>query len=52
MSAACPASPNTGDGAVAVWSPTILGVLAIEAALILAALALAFYLPSRKRDFV
>jgi ABC-type transport system involved in multi-copper enzyme maturation permease subunit len=40
------------DSAIAVWSPTILGVLSIEGALILVSLALAFYLPSRKRDIV
>ncbi len=40
------------DGDVAVWSPAILTVLAIEVAVILAALALAIYLPSRRKDSV
>lgn len=40
------------QGAVAVWSPTILAVLGVELAVILLSLALAFYLPSRKKDFV
>jgi hypothetical protein len=38
--------------AVATWSPEILSLLAIEGAWILAALALAFWLPTRRRDFV
>lgn len=37
---------------VAVWSPTVLTVLAVEFALIVLTLALTFYLQSRKRDFI
>jgi ABC-2 type transport system permease protein len=40
------------DGPVAVWSPAILITLAIEAAVIVLSLALAFYIQSRKKDFV
>ncbi len=36
--------------AVATWTPEILTVLAVEVALILLSLALAFYVPSRRRD--
>ena len=39
------------EGDMAVWSPEILIVLAAELAVILRSLALAFYLPSRRRDF-
>lgn len=42
---------RTGD-AVATWSPEILTLLAIEATWIVAALTLAFWLPTRRRDFV
>jgi ABC-type transport system involved in multi-copper enzyme maturation permease subunit len=38
--------------AEATWSPAILTVLAVEAVAILLALGLAFYLPSRRKDFV
>jgi len=38
--------------AVAVWSPAFFTILAIELALILASLALAFYIPARNRDFI
>ena len=38
--------------AAATWSPAILTVLAVEAAWIAAALALALYLPSRRKDLV
>ncbi len=38
--------------AVATWTPEILTVLAVEVALILLALALAFTLPSRRKDAV
>jgi hypothetical protein len=38
--------------AAATWSPQILTVLAVELALILLSLALAFYLPSRRKDSV
>lgn len=47
--------PGVADhrqGAVAVWSPEILTVLAIEGAAILLSLALALAIPSRKKDFV
>ena len=39
-------------GAEAVFSSTTLVLLAAEVALIVLALALALYLPSRQRDFV
>lgn len=39
-------------GEFAVWSPTILAVLAIEIAVIALALGLALWFPSRKKDFV
>ncbi|HEX7705453.1 MAG TPA: ABC-2 transporter permease [Thermoanaerobaculia bacterium] len=38
------------DEAVATWSPAILTLLTAEIALILLSVALAIYLPSRKRD--
>ena len=38
--------------AVATWSPAILTVLCIEVAMIMLTLALAFYIPSRKKDFL
>ena len=47
-----PGVAEYNHGAVAVWSPTVLAILAIEGAVIFAALALATYLPSRRRDFV
>lgn len=39
-------------GPVAVWSPAILTTLAIEVAVIALSLSLAFYVQSRKKDFV
>lgn len=39
-------------GAVPVWTPTVLAVIATEAAVSIVAIALAFYLPSRKKDFI
>jgi len=42
---------RTGD-AVATWSPEILTLLALEGVWILAALALAVWLPTRRRDIV
>lgn len=36
--------------AVATWSPEVLAVLAFELVVILVSLALAFYVPSRRRD--
>ena len=47
-----PGVAAANGGAVAVWTPTILALLAIEAAVVLLALGLAFYLPSRQSDFV
>jgi hypothetical protein len=40
------------NDAAATWGPAILTVLAVEAAWIALALALAFYLPSRRKDLV
>jgi ABC-2 type transport system permease protein len=40
------------DGPVAVWSPTILAILGIQAAVIALSLGAAFYLQSRKKDFI
>jgi ABC-2 type transport system permease protein len=37
---------------VAIWSPTMISVLAIEIAVIVAALGLTFYLQSKKTDFI
>jgi ABC-2 type transport system permease protein len=37
---------------VAIWSPTIVSILAIEIATIVVALSLTFYLQSRKTDFI
>jgi ABC-2 type transport system permease protein len=37
---------------VAIWSPTMMSVLSIEIATIVVALALTFYLQSRKTDFI
>ena len=45
------ASERLGDAA-ASWSPTVLAILAAELAVILLSLSLAFYIPSRKKDFV
>jgi ABC-type transport system involved in multi-copper enzyme maturation permease subunit len=47
-----PGVAGRAQDAVATWSPTILVLLGIEIVLILASLALALFLPSRKRDFV
>jgi hypothetical protein len=47
-----PSVLGTADDAVASWSPTILILLAAEIVVILLSLALAIYLPSRKRDFI
>ena len=44
-------SDRSGEAA-ATWSPALLAVLGGELALIALALGLAFYLPSRRRDFV
>ena len=43
-------SDRSGEAA-ATWSPALLAVLGGELALIALALGLAFYLPSRRRDF-
>jgi hypothetical protein len=40
------------DGPVAVWSSTILSILGVEAAVIVLSLGLAFFVQSRKKDFV
>ena len=40
------------EGAVAVWSSTILTILAIEAAVSVLSVALAFYVLSHKKDFI
>ena len=40
------------QGPVVVWSPTILAILGSEAAVSVLALGLAFYVQSRKKDFV
>ena len=40
------------DGPIAVWSPTILTILGVEAAVIVLSLGLAFFVQSRKKDFV
>lgn len=40
------------EGEVATFSPEILTVIAVEVATILLALGLAFYLPTRKKDFL
>jgi hypothetical protein len=47
-----PSVLGPADDAVASWSPTILTLLAAEIVVILLSLALAIYLPSRKRDFI
>lgn len=47
-----PGVAGRSQDALATWSPTILTVLGIEIALILLSLGLAFYLPSRKKDFL
>ena len=39
-------------GPIAVWSPTIVTVLAIEIAVIVLSLGLTFFVQSRKKDFV
>jgi len=39
-------------GAFPVWTPTVLTVIATEAAVSIISIALAFYLPSRKKDFI
>ena len=40
------------DGPIQVWSATIFRILAVETAVIVLSLALAFYVQSRKKDFV
>jgi hypothetical protein len=40
------------DGPIAVWSPTILTILGVEAAVIALSLGLTFYVQSKKKDFV
>ena len=40
------------DGPTAVWSPTILTILGVEAAVIVLSLGLTFFIQSRKKDFV
>lgn len=40
------------EGDVAVWSSSILAVLAIEAAVIVLSIVLAFFVRSRKKDFI
>jgi ABC-2 type transport system permease protein len=40
------------EGPIAVWSPTILTILGIEAAVIAVSLGLTFFVQSRKKDFV
>lgn len=47
-----PGVAGRAQDAAATWSPAILTVLGLEIALILLSLGLAFYLPSRKKDFV
>jgi ABC-2 type transport system permease protein len=47
-----PGLMTEAKGPVAVWSPTALGILAVEFALIALSLGLSFYLQSRKRDFI
>jgi ABC-type transport system involved in multi-copper enzyme maturation permease subunit len=50
-----PGLPGIGeyvDGPVAEWTPTLLTILGIEAAVIALSLGLAFYVQSRKKDFV
>jgi ABC-2 type transport system permease protein len=47
-----PGIEGRSQDAAASWSPAILTVLGIELAVILLALGLAFYLPSRKKDFL
>jgi hypothetical protein len=49
---ALPGVAGRSHDAAATWSPEILTVLAFELALIVLSLALALYLPSRKKDFV
>ena len=40
------------EGPIAVWSPTILTILGVEAAVIALSLGLTFFVQSRKKDFV
>jgi ABC-type transport system involved in multi-copper enzyme maturation permease subunit len=40
------------DGPVAVWSSSVLAIIGIEAAVVALSLGLAFYVQSRKKDFV
>lgn len=40
------------EGPIAVWSPTILWILGVEAAVIALSLGLIFFVQSRKKDFV
>ncbi len=41
-----------GQDAAATWSPAVLTVLGVEIAAILLSLGLAFFIPSRKKDFL
>ncbi|HPA51203.1 MAG TPA: hypothetical protein PLP50_06335 [Thermoanaerobaculia bacterium] len=45
-----PGVAGRSKDAVATWSPEVLAVLAVELVVILLSLALAFYVPSRRRD--
>ena len=47
-----PGIAGRSQEADAVWSPQVLTVLGLELVVILLSLALAFYLPSRRKDFV
>jgi ABC-type Na+ efflux pump permease subunit len=40
------------EGPLAVWSPTILTIIAVEAAVIVISLGLTFLVQSRKKDFI
>jgi hypothetical protein len=47
-----PSIAANSDGPVAVWSTTVLTIIAIEAAVAALSLGLAFYVQARRKDFV
>lgn len=52
LSSVLPAITDDSRGSVPVWSPAILTTLGVEAAVIALSLGLAFYIQSRRKDFV
>jgi ABC-2 type transport system permease protein len=49
---ALPGIAEHREGPIAVWSTSVLAIIAIEVAVVMLSLGLAFYIQSQKRDFV